>query len=146
MTQYPAVVVLNEHDRRRVQEIVNAAERLGANHIYTVGRHDNAVRAHHYADLEEALDNIRGTWVPLELTPGATPLAAFEHPSDAIYLVGPQSGYLPPWVMNGREPVAVETGPHSPTRVLPTPVVVGVVLHHRLVQMQTLGLMEEVAV
>lgn len=146
MTQYPAVVVLNEHDRHRVQEIVNAAERLGAGQIYTVGRHDNSTRAIHYDALEEIVGNLRGTWVPLELTPGATPLAAFEHPEDAIYLVGPQSGYLPPWVVNGREPVAVETGPHSPTRVLPTPVVVGVVLHHRLVQMQTLGLMEEVGV
>ena len=139
---YPYVVVLNEHDRHRVQEIYNAAERLGAGQVYTVGRHDNSVRAIHYDALEEAVDNLRGTWVPLELTPGATPLASFEHPEDAIYLVGPQAGYLPPWVLNGREPVAVETGPNSPSLVLPTPVVVGIALHHRLVQQQTLGLVE----
>ena len=138
---YPYVVVLNEHDGKRVREIHQAAERLGAGRIYTVGRCYEAL-AHHYDTLEEALDNIRGTWVPLELTKYAVPLAEFEHPEDAIYLVGPQIGYLPPWVMNGRQPVAVETGPHSPSLVLPTPVVVGVVLHHRLVQMDTLGALE----
>lgn len=143
---YPYVVVLNEHDRHRVREMVLTAQRLGAGRIYTVGRYDEVVGAVHYDALEEALDNIRGTWVPLELTPHAIPLAEFQHPEDAIYLVGPQIGYLPPWVMNGRDPVAVETGPDSPTPILPTPVVVGVVLHHRLVQQQTLGLVDREAV
>lgn len=138
---YPYVVVLNEHDGKRVHEIQQAAERLAAGRIYTVGRcHDPL--AQHYDTLEEALDNIRGTWVPLELTRTSVPLSEFEHPDDGIYLVGPQIGYLPPWVMNGRQPVAVETGPDSPTRVLPTPVVVGVVLHHRLVQLDTIGALE----
>lgn len=138
---YPYVVVLNEHDSQRVRQIGMAAERLGAGHVYTVGKYHEPLTLG-YPTLEEALDNIRGTWVPLELTPGSVPLAEFTHPEDAVYVVGPQIGSLPPWLLTSREAVAVETAHNSASDVLPTPVVVGITLHHRLVQQQVFNALE----
>lgn len=138
---YPYVVVLNEHDSRRFQQIRQAAERLGAGDVYSVGRY-HGMATHWYDALEEAIDNIRGTWVPLELTGRSVPLSEFTHPQDAVYVVGPQIGTLPPWLLTSREPVAVETVPSGSSPVLPTPVVVGIALHHRLIQQQTFNALE----
>ena len=79
------------------------------------------------------------TWVPLELDARSRPLAEFEHPENVVYVLGSQIGTIPRDVLDLLDtPVFVETPPIG-SPVLPTPVVAGIVLHHRLVQEATLG-------
>lgn len=72
-------------------------------------------------------------WVPLELNDKAVPLSEFEHPrADVVYVLGCQINTIPDDVLSMMEtPVYVETLPGG-SPVLPTPVVAGIVMHHRL--------------
>lgn len=73
-------------------------------------------------------------WVPLELASDAVPLGTFEHPENVVYVLGSQIGTIPRDVLDlmTDPPVFIETLPTSDSPVLATPVVAGIVLHHRL--------------
>lgn len=81
-------------------------------------------------DQLHALIARHGPLVPLEMTRTARPLSAFQHPEDALYLVGPQNGSLPAEVLVIGSPVVVETDSKYP---LQPHVAAAIVLHHRYV-------------
>jgi tRNA G18 (ribose-2'-O)-methylase SpoU len=85
---------------------------LGAAFIFTVGnryrpqagdvtRTWTRIPLYHYASLEELRGNIPHDTrlVAVEMTPDATPLREFSHPSRAIYLLGNEQVGLSPGVL-----------------------------------------------
>ncbi len=122
------VATFREKDNLRTQHVAAVARSFGAGAVALEGVEDLVT---HQMALPRHL------WVPLELTTGATPLARFEHPEDVVYVLGPQNGTLPREALNLMEtPVYVETDATTDRPVLLTPTVAGIVLHHRLVQLE----------
>lgn len=70
--------------------------------------------------------------VCLELDTHAVPLSRFHHPTDALYVVGPELGSLPREVLDLGRIVRVETDSHFP---LKPSVAAAIVLHDRHVQL-----------
>lgn len=84
---------------------------LGASFIYTIGQRyerqgSDVVKAwtkiplFHYDDFEDFYDNLpHGTLlVGAEMCERSTPLASYEHPLRAVYLLGSEANGLPPAV------------------------------------------------
>jgi hypothetical protein len=130
MTAY--VAVLDEPNDFRRQQIKWVAESMGADFVVIGGKVDTS--GFYFADVRTAKTYLDGVWVPLELTSHSQPLDTFTHPERAIYLLGSQTGTLSRHLLSTLpQPVRVETQ-STRRRVIPTPVVAGIVLHHRLTQ------------
>ena len=103
---YSAIGVVNTKNQANVGTLWRSAYQLGANFIFTIGtryRHQptDTVRAVQRMPLFE-LDSWsefvewapRGArWVAVEM--GGTPLEEFEHPLDAVYILGAEDAGLP---------------------------------------------------
>ena len=130
------VAVYDEPDRARLSQIDWIARTMGAIGTVTIGGLAGG-RYPHFADIRDAKAHLPGAWVPLELTPRSVPLAEFTHPQEAVYLLGAQIHTIPVSALRQLpRPVVVET--HVGRRaVIPTPAVAGIVLHHRLTQVNS---------
>lgn len=125
------VAVYGEHNVERVAQIQLVSSRLNGKTVHRV------YDLRSLMNLGEMLD---ATFVPLEIDAEAIPLSEFQHPENALYVLGPQHSFLPDSALDLMPtPVYVETFPDAPSPVLPTPVVLGVVLHHRLMQTQAVA-------
>lgn len=130
------IAVVREPNARILRRIEATAERFGAEVISIGGAATPSVQW--YRDIENAKATMEAgpfaLWVPLETRNYATPLTLFQPPTngEVVYVMGPQNGTLKTEEilrMNGPT-VVVETGTEA--KVLPLPVLAGIVLHHHV--------------
>lgn len=88
-----------------VGTLLRSAHNFGAAMVFTVGRRyrrqasdtENAVRklpVLHFSSWEEFRDHAPIDWVPIavELGADAVPLVNYQHPRNALYILGPEDG------------------------------------------------------
>lgn len=87
--------------------LLRSAWNFGAAYVFTVGRrydrqHGDTVKAYrhipifHYADWADYRVHAPFAWVPVavEIMPTAEPLETYQHPAQAVYLLGPEDGRI----------------------------------------------------
>ena len=91
--------------------LVRTARVFGADFVFSVGHRNpseaSSVQAElsiplfHFDTIELCIASIpvNGRLVCVELAPGATDIRTYEHPEQAVYLLGPEDGALPAAVM-----------------------------------------------
>lgn len=123
------IAVLREHNKATLRRVRNAADRFGAT-VLDCG------------SLNELFEMAPSDtmFVPLEIRSYSAPLSLFRPVHDNItYVMGPQNGSLATAeIMRMNGPVVqVETA--GVTKVLPLPVLAGIVLHHHVVSLSPAG-------
>lgn len=87
-----------------------SAYQLGAAGIFTIGRRYSSqpsdpfrvprhIPLRHYADFDHFLEQRPMETILVAIETGGTPLSAFQHPAQAIYLLGAENGGLPDEVL-----------------------------------------------
>jgi tRNA G18 (ribose-2'-O)-methylase SpoU len=108
---YHAIGIYRHKTEHNIGTLWRSAYILGASYIFTVGKKykkqtSDVVRAwariplFHYDSFDDLLNNIPYDCrlVGIELDDTAIPLATFEHPKRAIYLLGSEDAGLPDYV------------------------------------------------
>lgn len=108
---YVGIGVWHAKHEINVGSLVRSAAVFGADFVFTVGRRyrtSSAARSlerhlpvFHYADIEQLLDvtPANARFVLTEIHPRSVPLETFEHPHQAIYLLGAEDHGLPETVL-----------------------------------------------
>ena len=136
MTFY--VGTYGENNTQNSHAVARVAAALGATGFFTIGswgidRTD--IETSHFRTLAAAVEGLPEAlpWIALET--GGQDLGSFEHPGAGIYLLGPQMGSLTNYdVLDWMAFRVTVEGPGESATVLPTDVIAGIVLHHRIMQ------------
>jgi tRNA G18 (ribose-2'-O)-methylase SpoU len=107
------VGILNSEQENNIGTLWRSAYVLGASFVFTIDRKyrkqaTDVTRAwtkiplYHYGSFEDFKRHLPYSTqlVGVELTPDATPIAAFSHPTRAVYLLGSESIGLPERVLS----------------------------------------------
>ena len=108
---YCGIGVVNTKNQANVGTLWRSAYQLGANFIFTIGtryRHQptDTIKAvqrmplfeiDSWSDFAEKFSPRGAKWIAVEM--GGTPLDEFEHPKDAVYLLGSEDAGLPKAVL-----------------------------------------------
>ena len=132
--------VYHPQDLREVSRVARIARSLGAGGVFIIGSHRESTWGYPtYETLHEARTHMPAfPWVALETSSSAVVVDSFTHPDEAVYLVGPQNGFIPPAVLADMAAVVkVQTEDPWP---LPVPVAAGIVLYDRSLKLARVGL------
>jgi tRNA(Leu) C34 or U34 (ribose-2'-O)-methylase TrmL len=108
---YLGVGIYNSKRTYNFGALIRAARVFGADFVFSVGHRNPQEQSSigieltlpvfHFNTLELFVASIpaNAQLVCVELTPGATEIRSYQHPSRAVYLFGPEDGTLPASIM-----------------------------------------------
>lgn len=112
MRGYFGVGIYHPRHEVNVGTLWRSAHTYGASFIATVGRHYQhqasdtcktpySTPLHHYRDADDLYEHLPHgcQLIGVELCERAVPLPEFQHPHNAMYLLGAEDHGLPPWVL-----------------------------------------------